>query len=305
MIRIAMRHVLSILVVLLSVPSLNAQSVALSFDDGPRLGRNVRMDAAEKNRAILKALKGEGVSSVLFVAGRLVDCAEGLILVTAWGEDGHRVANHSYAHGYFNRKAATLADFEADLLKNGSLLEGVPGYTRWFRFPFLKEGNTVAKRDGARAFLRRLGYRNGHVTIDASDWYYDQRLEARLSREPEAELAPYRQAYLDHLSNRAQYYQGLARRTLGRDVRHVLLLHHNLINALFLRDVIRMFRHQGWTIVSPSDAYQDPVYRLQPDVLPAGESLLWALAKVKGIDGLRYPGEDERYEKPILDGLGL
>jgi peptidoglycan/xylan/chitin deacetylase (PgdA/CDA1 family) len=303
--RIAMRHLLSILSVLLSAPLLHAQSLALTFDDGPRLDRNVRMGAVEKNRAILNALKSEGVSSVLFAAGRLVDSPEGLALVRAWAEEGHRVANHSYLHGYFNRAAATLDAFEADLLKDEALLEGLPGYTKWFRFPFLKEGDTAAKRDGARAFLRRRGYRNAHVTIDASDWYYDQRLETRLSREPEAETAPYRQAYLDHLWDRAQYYQELAERTLGRDVRHVLLLHHNLINALFLPDVIRMFRQQGWTIVSPSDAYQDPLYRLQPDVLPAGESLLWALAKEKGLDGLRYPGEDERYEKPLLDALGL
>ena len=88
-------------------------------------------------------------------------------------------------------------------------------------------------------------------------------------------------------------------------MKHVLLLHHNLINALFLPDLIRMFWGKGWTIVSPSEAYDDPVYRLEPDVLPAGESLLWSLAKEKGIPGLRYPGEDERYEKPLLDALGL
>ena len=41
--------------------------------------------------------------------------------------------------------------------------------------------------------------------------------------------------------------------------------------------------------------------------VPAGESLIWALAKETGRfnEQLRYPGEDEEYEKPKLDELGL
>jgi peptidoglycan/xylan/chitin deacetylase (PgdA/CDA1 family) len=300
-----MRLLLVILVILELAPLAHSQSVALSFDDGPRLDRNVRMDAAAKNRAILKALKKAKILSVLFVAGRRVDSPEGLALTRAWGEDGHCLANHSYAHGYYHSETATLSGFEADFLKNEALLERLPNYTKWFRFPFLKEGDTAAKRDGARVFLAFQGHRNGHVSIDASDWYYDQRLQNRLAHEPGADPAPYRKAYLGHLWDRTRYYQGLAWKVLGRDVRHVLLLHHNLINALFLSDVIQMYQEKVWTIVSPAEAYDDPVYRLEPQVLPAGESLLWSLAREKGVDGLRYPGEDERYEKPVLAALGL
>ena len=48
----------------------------------------------------------------------------------------------------------------------------------------LKEGNTAQKRDAIRQVLTRHGYRNGHVTIDNSDWIVDQRLTARLKKEP-------------------------------------------------------------------------------------------------------------------------
>ena len=42
-------------------------------------------------------------------------------------------------------------------------------------------------------------------------------------------------------------------------------------------------------------------------ILPAGESLIWALAKEsnKFDRSLRYPGEDGDYEKPKMDALGL
>jgi peptidoglycan-N-acetylglucosamine deacetylase len=199
----------------------------------------------------------------------------------------------------------SLAAFEQELLTCENALRDFPGFTQRFRYPYLKEGNTVPKRDGFRAFLDAHGYQSGAVSIDASDWYYNQRLESRLKDLPHADLRPYRDAYLRHLYDRAQYYDDLSRQVLARSVAHVLLLHHNLINALFLHDVVEQFRAKGWKLIDAEIAFADPVYGLRPKTLPAGESILWALAKEKSIAGLRFPGEDDVYEKPILDRLGL
>jgi hypothetical protein len=101
------------------------------------------------------------------------------------------------------------------------------------------------------------------------------------------------------------YYEGLARKLGFRNVKHTLLLHTNELNATFLPAIIAMFRGKRWKVVDAKEAFEDPVFRRQPDVLPAGESLLWSLAKEKGLPGLRYPGEDDAYEKPLLDALGF
>jgi peptidoglycan/xylan/chitin deacetylase (PgdA/CDA1 family) len=295
-----------LLFALLLAPFLQGQSLALSFDDGPDLGDRILLDAPGRNRAILAALKEAGVQSVLFATGRrCLENPEARALVKAWGEAGHRIANHTYGHESLGSKNFTLEAFKADFTQNDALLQGLPGFTRWFRFPYLKEGDTAAKRDGARAFLKAQGYRNGHVSVDASDWYYNARLQARLEKDPKADLAPYRKAYLAHLLDRSATYDGLARQVLGREAKLVILLHHNLINALFLPDVIRAFRAKGWTLIAPAEAYEDPMYLREPANLPAGEGLVWALAKEKGVQGLRYPGEDDVYEKPGLDALGL
>jgi len=58
--------------------------------------------------------------------------------------------------------------------------------------PVLEEGDTADKRDRFRALLKERGYRVGHVTIDTSDWYVSQRFVDRLSKQPNAPLAPYR-----------------------------------------------------------------------------------------------------------------
>ena len=215
------------------------------------------------------------------------------------------LGNHTWSHKNYN--SSDPAWFEQDILKNEALLQKWPNFRKFFRFPALKEGKTAEARDTMRHFLAEHGYRNGHVTIDASDWYYDARLRLRLEKEPGFAVARYREPYLNHLWNRANYYNGLSMKVLGRSVPHTILVHYNLINALFLGDALQMFRTRGWDVVSAADAYRDAVFTRVPQVAPAGESLIWSLAKETGRyeSVLRYPGEDDVYEKPILDRLGL
>jgi len=283
-------------------PSVRAQSIALTFDDGPDMADSTGMDAAQRNAAILRQLAAAHIKSILFVTRTDADPARNA-LIRAWGDAGHEIGNHTATHPDFDR--LSLEAFEQELLVCDAAIRDMPGFKRRFRFPYLKEGNTAAKRDGFREFLDAQGYQPGPVSVDASDWYYNQRLLARLHKLPHADRLPYRDAYLQHLFGRAQYYDGLSRAVLGRSARHVLLLHHNLINALFIGDVVQMFREKGWTVIDAETAFQDPLYAMRPDIVPAGESILWALAKQKGLPGLRYPGEDDIYEKPILDRLGL
>jgi peptidoglycan-N-acetylglucosamine deacetylase len=280
-----------------------AQSIALSFDDG--LDPHESAQAAAWNGALLKALADSQVHSILFAAGRNVDSPQGMALVTDWGRAGHIVANHTYSHLSLNARDTTLPVFIADVQRNEELLRNVPGWGSRLRFPYLKEGDTAAKRDGMRAWLKAHAYGSGAVSIDASDWYYDQRYALWREAHPGADPRPFREAYLAHLWNRARYYDGLSQQILGRSAKHVLLLHTRRINAEFLPDIIAMFRAKGWTIISPTEAYADPLYAMQPRTLPAGESILWALARQAGVKGLRYPAEDDVYEKPILDRLGL
>jgi peptidoglycan/xylan/chitin deacetylase (PgdA/CDA1 family) len=282
----------------------HARSIALSFDDGPHMADTVRMTAAERNSAILKQLADAKVKSVLFVSFTDKD-EQRIALLRQWGNEGHLLGNHTATHPDFHDKQTTLETFEQDMLAGDAAIRTLPGYTRLFRFPYLKEGDTAAKRDGFREFLKSQSYRNGYVSVDMSDWYYSERLRDRLSKDPAADLSPYRDAYLRHVYERTEYYDELSRKVLHRSVLHVALMHHNLLNALFLRDVIRMLRNKGWEVIDAKVAFEDPVYRAGPNILPAGESILWALAKQNNVPGLRYPAEDDSYEKPILDGLGL
>jgi peptidoglycan-N-acetylglucosamine deacetylase len=87
----------------------------------------------------------------------------------------------------------------------------------------------------------------------------------------------------------------------------VLLLHHNLLNALFLGDLIQQFRALGWTIVDPEKAFADPFYDLQPERPAPGQSLLLSLARSQGAKVALHDRlvDDGDFEITELDRLGF
>lgn len=281
--------------------------IAITIDDFT--WRQIPNGGSEQaNLRLLDALaRHSNLKAAAFVCGHRVDDETGRRLVRSWSDAGHLIGNHSYSHLSYNDSDVSFATFSGDVLRGEQFISELSGFEKLFRFPFLKEGDTAAKRDQMRAFLAQHGYRNGHVTIDASDWYYDQRLRARLEQNPATDTRPYRDAHLAHLWDRATYYDGLARSLTGRNVSHTILLHYTLLNSLFLDDVLTMFESKGWQLVHPRTAYLDPVFLQAPRTVPAGESLIWSMAKESGkFEGkLRYPGEDSVYEQDKLDRLGL
>lgn len=265
--------------------ALGAQSLCLTLDDGPKVSATPLLTPQARNAALLRHLQEAHLRALFFVtAGNGADRPEGLALLKALGDGGQLLANHTVSHPDFNAEGTTLAAFQAEILGCDRILATLPGYRKFLRFPYLREGATAEKRDGIRAFLKEQGYRIGYVSIDTSDWLIDDKLRAKLTADPKADLAPWRAFYLDHLWERAQVYDRLGRALYGRPIPHVLLLHHNLLNALFLGDAIALFRQRGWAVVDPDTALADPAYAVAPQVLPLDGSVLESSARALGLE---------------------
>lgn len=148
-----LRCTLIAVVALVSIPEspvARGQSVALTFDDGPNMADTVRLSPAERNDALLRQLAEAHLKSILFVT-RMDGDQKRNALIRRWGVEGHEIGNHTATHPDFNQ--TSLAEFERELLMCDKAIRDLPGFTRRFRYPYLKEGNTIEKRDGFRAFL--------------------------------------------------------------------------------------------------------------------------------------------------------
>ncbi len=292
-----------------SFSSVNAQSIAFTFDDGPRLNQTPILTPAQRNQALLDVLAKHQIKAALFVTtGYGADKPEGLALARAWGQAGHAVGNHTVSHLNLEKSSVTLAQYQKEVLDCDAVISALPGYQKWFRFTYLREGNNPEKRDGMRAFLKAKNYMNAYVSLDTSDWRLDDKLAEVVAKNPKADLSSIKNIYLAHIWQRAQSYRDLSKKLQGRDIAQVILLHHNLINALWLSDIIEMFKDKGWTIVSPDVAFADPIYQFQPTSYVTGQSLLLSLVRSLGLpktedwDRLMDDGD---YEMEALKKMGF
>jgi peptidoglycan-N-acetylglucosamine deacetylase len=280
-----------------------APQVAITMDDFSFFGADDQT-AEKRTRAILSALRAHSLKAAMFVCAKNIDSPLGKRLLKLWDDEGHLIGNHTYSHRFYPR--SDFRQYSADILRCEALIQNHKHFTRLFRFPYLKEGETAEQRDQMRTFLAGHKYRNGAVTIDASDWYIDDRLNKRLAADAHAKTTGYRDYYLQHILDRSRYYDDVSRRGLGRSVKHTLLVHHNVLNAMFLGDVLEQYKTHGWKLIDAADAFTDPVFSEQPDVLPAGDSLVLALAVQHGkLQRPRWPMEDGEHEAPHMDRLAL
>lgn len=278
--------------------------ISFSFDDGST--ENIlSYENEDWNSMIRKSLKDNNIQAVWFVTGENLDSKKGRKLLLKWDEAGHIIANHTYSHNNYNDSLMTCEAYIEDIQKCKVLISEYENYKNIFRFPYLKGGNTIVKRDSINSYLLQKGFKQGWVTIDASDWYINMRLIKRLKQNPNADINGFREYYVNHIYERALYYNNLSVQINQRQIKHTVLLHLNLTSALFLNDLIEKFRNEGWIIDDYSEAILDPIYSEKPARMPAEQSLIWMQAKQQGGFELRYPGESSKYEKNKMDKLGL
>jgi peptidoglycan/xylan/chitin deacetylase (PgdA/CDA1 family) len=276
--------------------------IALSFDDVPRNAGAFFTPEARSRRLIAELKRARVRQAAFFVTPGNLDKpwgAGGEARIAAYVAAGHVIANHSFAHRRLS--AMSAADYLADVDRAEGWLKGRAGRRPWFRFPFLDEGRSdKEKRDAVRAGLAARGLRNGYVTAEASDWNIEALTVQAKESGKTIDMGALRDLYVESNVEAAEFYDSLARKTLGRSPAHVLLLHETDLAALFVGDLVAALRRRGWEIVTADEAYADPIAGLMPDTPSAQGTLTEALAWEKGLPAPRWY---ERNDLKIADAL--
>ena len=273
-----------------AAPKSEPKRIALSFDDVPRRpGAFLTPD--QRTQGILSGLAAAKVKqAVFFVTTGNLDKPEGKggeERIMMYSGAGHLIANHSHAHRRLSQISAE--DYLEDVDRAAAWLRNRPGSRPWFRFPFLDEGRAdKTKRDAVRAGLAERGLANGYVTADGADWNLEALTVAAREAGKPMDMKALRRLYVETMIGAADFYDGLARRTLGRSPAHILLLHETDLAALFLPALVDALRKDGWRIITPDEAYRDPIARAAPDTPSAQGTRIEAMAWEKGLPAPRW-----------------
>jgi peptidoglycan/xylan/chitin deacetylase (PgdA/CDA1 family) len=263
------RLVVSAAVVLATVASARAQQIAFTWDDLPAHSALPPGETRVRiGRKLVAAMKEAHMPPVYgFVNGVFTE-QEPLStpMLKEWHDAGLPLGNHTWSHMNLNQHS--LADWEADALKNEALLKSYMGSEdwHWLRYPNLAEGDTPQKRDGARKFLAERGYKIAAVTMSFGDYLYNGPYARCVAKKDEASIAQLEASYLAAADATVDYTRAMSKALYGRDIPYVLLMHVGALDARMLPRLLKLYRDKGFTFISLQDAEKDPFYKNDLDL---------------------------------------
>jgi uncharacterized protein (TIGR02246 family) len=243
-------------------PATPSRPLLVTVDDLPVASGRLHSDPAERERVtagLLAALAKHRIPAVGFVIWGNVGGPADVALLERWLAAGHELGNHTRSHLDYSQTGADeyIADAEAGRAGLAALLEKHGRALRYFRFPFLREGNTGAKFDAMREYLDRSGQRTVPVTIDDQDWSYEGRwVNARRSGDTAA-IAQVAEEYQAALRVEVLAQSETGDNLFGRPVPQILLLHANEVGAAQWDGFFAWLESRGYRFARADDVLAD------------------------------------------------
>jgi hypothetical protein len=184
-----------------------------------------------------------------------------------WQHAGFFLANHTFSH--LDLAQVSADSFIADIERmDRALMPWASASTeKLFRYPYLSEGDTHAKRRSVRAYLQQRGYRIAPVTVDYNDWAWSAAY-TRCSLQHDSEsIRRLHKEVIAAARLKLLKAQRQAKSLVGRDIKHILLLHISALTARTLPAMLATFQADGVKLISLPAALEDPVYRIDPNQL--------------------------------------
>jgi len=217
-------------------------------------------------------------------------------ILDKWLDAGMTFANHTYAHKNYNN--IYFGELRNDIL-DGEIflkdyLESKGRHLKYFRHPYLFRGDTKEKADILQSFLDSLGYIVASVTIDNSDYIFSWAYEKAKYYENDTLAERIGKDYVKYMEDVLKYYEKFSITFLGYNVRQILLMHANLLNADYFGEVLRMYVRNGYRFATLEETLTDSCYSLKDEFYKkAGISWLHRWAYTAGKRGDYFKGEPD------------
>jgi peptidoglycan/xylan/chitin deacetylase (PgdA/CDA1 family)/ketosteroid isomerase-like protein len=239
--------------------------VLITVDDLPLASNRLHPEPAERERitrGLLDVLKKHGIRAVGLVTWRNVDGPGGERLLDLWLQAGHELGNHSHDHLDYTRTDADtyVADVEKGRVALEAFLSARGRKLRFFRFPFLREGDTRDKLLRVRDWLRATGQRNLPVTIDDQDWSFEQPWVEAVRAGDTARQARLSEDFQHALRLETLLHTAAGDALFERTTPQILLLHANAVGAAQWDALFTWMKGRGFRFAGVDEVLADPAF---------------------------------------------
>lgn len=262
------KYLFSVLIVL-SLPAQAKMRMAITIDDLPVHGampkKENRVEIAKK---MLGALQKEKVPEVYgFInAGKLESDPKADEVLKLWVSEGYPLGNHTYAHKSIND--IDISDFKLSIDKNEKKLQEYSGKYDWkyFRYPFLHEGNSLERRNAVRSHLKENGYRIAQVTVDFEDWAWNEAFARCADKKDHQKIQWLKDFFISEAVTQLYRAETISKSLFKRSINHILLLHVGAFDAEMMEDLLKVYKKEGVEFIPLSEAVKDDVYAIDPGI---------------------------------------
>jgi peptidoglycan/xylan/chitin deacetylase (PgdA/CDA1 family)/ketosteroid isomerase-like protein len=244
----------------------------VTVDDLPIAGGRGHDDPEERRRiteGLLGHLERHGIQAVGLVTWRHVRDDGDRALLERWLAAGHELGNHSHSHPNYTTTPFETYREDMDRARREleALLEPHDLRLRFFRFPFLREGDTPEKVAAMRRYLEETGQRNLPVTLDNQDWSYNTPWSEARGAGDAAAAAAVAEDYHAALRISVRHHERRGDRLLGRTTPQILLLHANAIGAAEWGRLFEWLEKTGHRFARADEVLSEPTLADPPAVV--------------------------------------
>jgi peptidoglycan/xylan/chitin deacetylase (PgdA/CDA1 family) len=261
--------------------------VAITIDDLPIHSDIPKtMSRVDVAKEMLATLKEEKIPEVYgFInASKAEFQPETKEVLKLWIDAGYPLGNHTYTHMDLHQHSAI--EFEKDIAINEKMLKELGDKYNWkvFRYPYLREGETMDKRNAIRKYLADNHYQTAQVSIDFEDWSWNDPYVRCLTKNDKKSLEWLEKTYQQDAIVKLEEAKKMSTALLKRDITHILLLHIGVFDAKMLKSLIRNYREHDVEFVSLSEAMKDDVYKNDPAIAQKwGSEILQQIRKARNL----------------------
>ncbi len=277
--------------------------MAITVDDLPAHGKldrdNTRPAIAQK---MLEILQKHHIPEVYgFINAHKIDDDPALLeILNIWHAAGYPLGNHTWSHQDIDN--ISVQEFEGEIAENEATLKKVNNGQDWkyFRYPFLHEGNSLESRNAVRQYLHKSGYKIAEVSVDFADWSWNEPYARCKDLGDLKSIAWLKSSYLQNANDQLERADILMRGLFHRSVPQVLLLHIGAFDAEMIDGLLAEYEKKGVKFISLSEALKDEAYAIDPGIaFPSGMEFTYQIMKSRKLSlkdfGLKpyqdYPNE--------------
>jgi peptidoglycan-N-acetylglucosamine deacetylase len=189
-----------------------------------------------------------------------------IAMLHEWIAAGNFLANHTFSH--LNLAQVTPEQYMADIKRNDDLLKSLAASPhKYFRYPFLDEGESHEKREQIRQFLFAQHYQIVPVTITIEEYRWNATFIDCLLKNNLDGLHLLKTNLVKHALDMLDIASEYAQLLFGRNVKHILLLHQTMFNAYILDDILTAYKNAGVKFITLPQALSEDFYHADPQVL--------------------------------------